>query len=297
MEAELARVRARLFRHRSLRPQPARDDKVLADWNGLAISGLARAARATENAMARRGAMSAYRFVAESMSKNGRLGHSAMSSTQVAGVATDYANMIRASLDLFLLEPDKQYLDQAQAWFSAANRHHFDSESAAYRLAADDSPRLIADTLSVLDEAAPAATGTMAANAAALFALTGDVGYRRHAERILAAFAGRASADVVGSAGLQSAYDTLLRGRLAIVSGPAGETEELLGVALAQADPALLATALAPDAIPPGHPAAGKRPTKGASALYLCDATRCLPELSSAQEAAAALAATRRGLA
>ena len=41
------RARARLFALREARPKPARDDKVLADWNGLMIAALARAAAAS----------------------------------------------------------------------------------------------------------------------------------------------------------------------------------------------------------------------------------------------------------
>ncbi len=41
----LADARSTLLEHRAGRPQPARDDKVLAGWNGLAIAALADAAR------------------------------------------------------------------------------------------------------------------------------------------------------------------------------------------------------------------------------------------------------------
>ncbi len=42
-EADLAAARARLFAIREGRARPGRDDKVLADWNGLMIAALARA--------------------------------------------------------------------------------------------------------------------------------------------------------------------------------------------------------------------------------------------------------------
>jgi hypothetical protein len=42
-EPTLAYCRSQLLELRNRRPQPLRDDKVLADWNGLAIAALARA--------------------------------------------------------------------------------------------------------------------------------------------------------------------------------------------------------------------------------------------------------------
>src|SRR4029079_15048388 len=38
-------LRAQLFETRSKRPQPARDDKAIASWNGLALAALAEAGR------------------------------------------------------------------------------------------------------------------------------------------------------------------------------------------------------------------------------------------------------------
>ena len=295
-ESRLKEIRARLLRRRNQRPQPARDDKVLADWNGLAISGLANAAMATGSDQAKQAGLRAFKYVSESMVEGDRLAHSALEGGRVfPGVATDYANMIRAALDLFALTGQGAYVDKAEAWFAAAILHHYDREARAYNLIAGDAPALIAKPLSIADEATPAATGTMAANAATLFTLTGKDAYRAHAEEVLGHLSARVGTDVVGSASLQSAFDTLLRGRLALVVGSGVEATALLDAALAEPDPALLIAQVGASAIPAGHPASGKRPS-GSAGLFLCDASRCLPEIAMAEDAIKTLRRTRSGL-
>ncbi len=297
VEASLAALRAKLLSRRNNRPQPARDDKILADWNGLAISGLANAAMATGSGTARLAALQAFNYVAESMAEGDRLAHSALDEHRVfPGVATDYANMIRAALDLFGLTGEGTYVEHAETWFATALRRHYDAGSGAYNLLADDAPPLIAIPLSIADEATPAATGTMAGNAATLFTLTGGALYRDHAEEVLGHLPSRVEIDVVGSASLQSAFDTLLRARLAFVAGTGDEADALLAAALAEPDPALLTARVDTSASPAGHPAFGKRPT-GSAGLFLCDAFRCLPELAAPSAARETLALTRMGLA
>jgi uncharacterized protein len=295
-EGRLREIRAHLLRKRNQRPQPARDDKILADWNGLAISGLADVALATGNDQAKQAGQRAFKYVSESMSEGDRLAHSALEGGRVfPGVATDYANMIRAALDLFTLTGQAAYVDQAEAWFAAAIRHHYDREARAYNLIAGDAPALIAKPLSIADEATPAATGTMTANAATLFTLTGKDAYRAHAEEVLGHLSARIATDVIGSASLQSAFDTLLRGRLAFIVGSRAEATALLNAALAEPDPALLIAQVDASAIPASHPASGKRPT-GPAGLFLCDASRCLPEIATAKKATEVLQHTRAGL-
>ena len=294
-ESFLRTQRAKLLDRRNNRPQPARDDKILADWNGLAISGLAQAARATGNAAARQAAVDAFQFVTASMTRGERLAHSSLDGELVLpGVATDYANMIRAALNLFTLEGEGTYLDRAEAWFESADRHHYVAASAAYNLLADDAPALIAAPLSLTDEATPAATGVMAGNAAMLFMLTGKSLYRERAEAVVAHLSAKGTGDAVGSASLQSAFDTLLRGRLAFVIGTGSEADELMTVCVDEPDPALLLANVSAGTIRAGHPAEGKRPA-GLAGLFLCDATSCLPELVSPGTAAEMLERTRSG--
>jgi uncharacterized protein len=296
-EARLRSLLDRLLAKRNTRPQPDRDDKILTDWNGLAISGLANAAAATNDDVARRAAIEAFGAIVRTMTEGDRLAHSSLDGERVfPGVATDYANMIRASIDLFALTGEGTYIDRAEAWFAAADRHHFDTDSSAYDLVASDAPPLIAKPLSITDEATPAATGIMAENAATLFMLTGAAHYRQRAEAVLGHLSTRAESDIVGTASLQSAFDTLLRGRLALVLGSGVEADALVAAALGEADSALVVAKVGADAIRSGHPAEGKRPS-GAAAMFLCDALRCLPEIVAPEEARTALRETRRGLA
>jgi hypothetical protein len=78
--------------------------------------------------------------------------------------------------------------------------------------------------------------------------------------------------------------------------GEGPPAEPLLAAALAEADPALFAMRVSPNALRPGHPAEGKRPTNGAAALFLCDATSCLPAIVTTEAAHQGLATSRRGL-
>jgi len=66
-EEHLAELRARLLAARDRRVRPGTDDKVLAGWNGLAITGLVAAWRATGHAPALELALRVARFVRDRM--------------------------------------------------------------------------------------------------------------------------------------------------------------------------------------------------------------------------------------
>jgi uncharacterized protein YyaL (SSP411 family) len=68
-EARLAEARAILFKLREPRVRPGRDDKVLADWNGLAIAALARAGTVLGRDDWVAAAVTAFEFVCTAMTQ------------------------------------------------------------------------------------------------------------------------------------------------------------------------------------------------------------------------------------
>ncbi|HEV1999522.1 MAG TPA: thioredoxin domain-containing protein, partial [Xanthobacteraceae bacterium] len=113
-EKRLIVLRDKLFAARTKRVRPGLDDKALADWNGLMIAALANAGAALAEDEWIATAARAFRFVAESMTKGDRLGHSGRAGRLTfPGLSSDYAAMIRAAIALHQATGDGVYRDRA----------------------------------------------------------------------------------------------------------------------------------------------------------------------------------------
>ena len=278
-EATLARCRAKLSAARAERVPPGRDDKVLADWNGLAVAALARAAAVFGRPDWLDAARRAFDTVATRMAApDGRLMH-ALRRGQVsaAGLLEDHAAMARAALALFEATGEEDpYLRLAVQWAEAVERH-FAAPDGGHFTSADDAGDVPVRGRTAGDNATPSGNGTVAEVQARLFHLTGDDRWRRAAEATVGAFAGSGDA-LAAMPALLAASDLLAEAACVVVAGPPGDpaTEALVRTALAHPDPAL-AVLRAPDpaALPTGHPAAGKGTVGGAPAAYVCRGGAC----------------------
>ena len=279
-EAKLAECRARLFTAREPRVRPGWDDKVLADWNGLMIAGLAKAGPAFGEPAWVAAAERAFAFVATHMTaEEGRLRHS-WRGGQLKHPATleDYANMIRAGLLLYEVTGRQDYLDRAVRWVETVDRHYADREHGGYFMAADDTEMLIQRPRSAADNATPSGNGVMAEALARLFYLTGEDRYRIAAERTVAAFSGEIERNFFPLATLLNASELLDNAVQVVVAGErdAPDTRALLGAAYRVSLPnGIILVAEGGKSLPEAHPARGKGPVEGRAAAYVCRGPVC----------------------
>ena len=284
-EAALAASRDALRAVRDRRVWPGWDDKVLADWNGLMIAAMARAAMVFDNPDWLAAAAGAFRFVREHMFDEGRLGHSWRKGIlKHAATLDDYANMARAALALFEATGDAGYADCARAWAGAADEHYWDERNGGYFFTADDAEALLVRTRTAADNATPAGNGTMAAVLARLHYLTGDDAWRRRAQAVIAAFASETANNVFGYAGLLCANELLQNCTQIVIAGDAGDAGARALAAAAWQDPGqnkLIVPAGSGAALPDGHVAAGKGPVEGRAAAYVCVGQTCSLPLTS----------------
>jgi hypothetical protein len=193
--AVVDRARPLLLRARSERPAPLVDDKVLAAWNGLAISAYARAAFAfDDDALARR-ARAALGFVLTQLRVTGgpddvlRL-HRAWRAGQARhdGVLDDHAFVCRACLDVFELDGDVQYLQAARALARTIERFFADGDDGGFFATASDAEQLLSRDKPDRDGAEPSGNSVHAENLVRLALITDDDDARGAAERTFRAF-------------------------------------------------------------------------------------------------------------
>jgi hypothetical protein len=186
----IAEGRARLYAAREERPRPFRDEKVLAAWNGLAISAFARGAQVLGERRYLDAAGQTARLVLDAMLSNGRLLRvRKCGRSRVPAFLDDYAYFVEALLDLYEAGFETNFLDQARELSDLMLDLFWDAGAGGFYYTARDGEALIARKKDFFDNATPSANGVAALSLLRLERLTGEPRYREAAEKLFRAVA------------------------------------------------------------------------------------------------------------
>jgi uncharacterized protein YyaL (SSP411 family) len=274
-EAGLAKARDVLFRARERRVRPGWDDKVLADWNGLAIAALARCAAVFGEAAWLDRAREAFDFIRSHMSAgHGGVEHAwRLGRVTAPGLIEDQAAMARAALALYEATNEGRYLEVAERIANAAQAVFGDSHGGFFTTAADAVDVPLTRPRSAADNATPSGNGMMAEVLARLFHLTGDANWRARAEAVLTAFTGLTD-QLAGMPTLLAGADLLEEGASVVIVG--ADSAALAEAASGAPDPAVIVLrAPHTGALPVGHPAHGKTTAPHGAAACVCRRNVC----------------------
>ena len=174
----------RLLEERSKRIRPHLDDKILASWNGLAISAFAKAGDVATAAQAAR-------FLKNKLYDGKRLWRRWRDGERaVPGTSDDYAFVAQGLLDLFEASGEAEWLEWALALTETQQRLFAAPGGGLYMTAADHDAHLLTRVIEDSDNVEPCASSVAAGNLLRLWRLTAREGLRKAAMEILERFGG-----------------------------------------------------------------------------------------------------------
>jgi len=187
LERMVSNARVELLAQRERRVRPGLDDKILASWNALMISGLVEVYKATGKKDHLESAIGAARFMTEKM----RTEEGGLFRSYKAGRATipafldDYAFLISALTGLYQVTFEEKWMIDAKLFTEYVIRHFYDKNSGMFFYTSDQDPDLIARKMEVTDNVIPAASSEMAKNLFLLGHFFGDGSYVDMAKQML----------------------------------------------------------------------------------------------------------------
>jgi uncharacterized protein YyaL (SSP411 family) len=291
-DALLAVSREKLLERRAGRVRPGLDDKVLADWNGLMIGALVRAATILDRPDWTEIAARAFAFVSTVMADGAGLAHSWRAGSMVApGFALDHAAMMRAALALYEATDDPFYLDRARAWRDRLNSDYRDLQTGRLAMTSVRAEALLTRPAPTHDDAVPNANGVFCEALVRLAQITGSPQDHAAAEAQLGACLPAALASPLGHASILNAFDLHWRGLAITVvrDGLGALTKGALSWPYTERSVARFDD---PGGLPAGHPAASLAAGASGPIALVCAGMRCSLPITDA----AALSATAEAM-
>nr|WP_321352336.1 thioredoxin domain-containing protein [uncultured Methanoregula sp.] len=205
-------IRSRLLAARGKRDRPSRDTKILADNNALCIAALAMTYRAFGKRSALDAAGRAMTLILTRMRMpDGGLFHRYRDGeAAIYGFADDYANVIRALLELYLSDFNLSWLREAIGLERYFREHFLDEKQGNFFSTADNAERLLLRKKEFYDGVVPSSNSAMLGNYAILSLLTGNPEYEKRADEMARSFAGTARQAPSAYTGFLSALDLLV---------------------------------------------------------------------------------------
>ena len=178
--------RRRLTEARAARRRPARDDKVIASWNGMMISALARAAQVFDEPRYLEAATQSARFIESrmydpktaSLKRRYRDGEAS-----IDGMLEDYVFLVHGLLDLFEASFDVKWLSWAVDLQKRQDQLFWDAKGGAYFSTAANQADVIVRAKEDYDGAEPSPNSVAAMNLLRMWQMTDRRELRDKADR------------------------------------------------------------------------------------------------------------------
>jgi uncharacterized protein len=290
LDARLGEMRCKLLGARDRRVRPGRDDKVLADWNGLAISALAYAGAVLGEPRYVAAAAGAAGFILETMrDKSGLLHAHRAGRSHTPAMLDDYAFLVEGLLDLYEATFDPRWVREVRVLADEMIGRFWDELAGGFYQTADQ-PDLMVRIKRIFDGAVPNGSAAAARGLLRLAHLAEDRSYRDKGEATLRVFAAAAEQAPTSVATYLLALD-FYRGpvREIAIAGRSGAADTtalveavrrhlLSARVLAEIDPAASDAQLLIQAIPL---LAGKTLQNGRAAAYVCEDYTCMEPVTS----------------
>jgi uncharacterized protein len=265
--------RRRLFEARERRPKPARDDKAIASWNGLALAALAEAGRRLERDDFLDAARRLAGFLLGPLSaSDGRLYRSFRAGrAKTSGYLDDYADVANGLYELHVATGELRWLHEAHRLALLAIELFSDEERGGFFLSPADGEQLVARKKDFDDHPTPSGNSMLAYVLLRLARIYGDDDLERRALsvfRLIQPVFARAPT-AVGHALCALDLHFARRKEIAVAGSP---TDEVARAALEPFEPNAVVAFGPADDVPL---LAGKNFVDGRPAVYVCERFAC----------------------
>jgi uncharacterized protein len=175
--------RERLFELREQRPKPARDDKAIAAWNGLALAALAEAGRRLGRDDLLTAAQDLADFILGPLSADGGKLHRTFRAGRAKGTGylEDYADVAHGLLELHVATGELRWLEEANRLARRAVELFSDEERGGFYLSPSDGEELVARKKDLEDHPTPSGNSMLAYVLLRLARIYGDEELERRA--------------------------------------------------------------------------------------------------------------------
>ena len=283
-----------LFTAREKRIKPARDEKILTEWNGLMIHALADCSVVLARADALSAAQNAAKFILREMSQeDGKLFRSYKDGrARLNAYLEDYAAFIRALIALYEADFDLRWLAEASRLTQIMLDQFGDGEGHGLFQTGKDHEQLVVRRKDFIDNAIPSGNSLAAEALLRLSVLTGNNTYRELAAKILLVMKDAMGQQPTGFGRMLGVLNTFLSSsqEIAIIGDP--EDEATIGLLVEVRKRYLPNTVLAlmsPDEESMLPLLEGRSLVDGKPAAYVCENYVCKLPVTTAAELAALL--------
>jgi uncharacterized protein YyaL (SSP411 family) len=161
----LAGIKGRLRDKRSVRTRPGLDDKILAGWNGIAMSGLIDAYNVLHDENMLKMALDNAEYLLNNHIRETQLFRTSKDYCRsVPGYLEDYAFVIQAFIKLYQATFNESWLLKTRELLEYAIENFYDSDESFFFYSDKTTSQLIASKKEIFDNVIPSSNAVMAEN-------------------------------------------------------------------------------------------------------------------------------------